>query len=190
MACRAPQRNPESHDAVAESRSQVVEGASPDSRVLAVAVGTAFSLWRAVFLVLPEKEPRTIDGPMPAAKTFSRKLVDTNAIGFGDERESSEWAGGYYLGNAVWRIAHLHEVKASDRFTGSNMKQTWEIWFRRLARGVEEGCGSRNRWRQRARRRLVRAGSRNAFTNALERSLERPSRRGRQSTSPSDRWRP
>jgi hypothetical protein len=104
-----------------------------------VALGAAFSLWRAVFLMLPETAARTLAGPLPDAKTFLEKLIDSNAIGFSDEKMSSVWASGYYLNNASFRIEKLMLHPMPHDLAGQIARNAWDSCFDLLKCGLENG---------------------------------------------------
>jgi hypothetical protein len=104
-----------------------------------IAVGAAFSLWRAVFLMLPETAARTIEGPLPHAKEFLQKLIDTNAIGFVDEKNASSWTVGYYLHGAASRISELMDHKVLTSFERQLARNAWDSCFDLLSDGIEHG---------------------------------------------------
>jgi hypothetical protein len=78
--------------------------------VFGLLVGVAFSLWRAVFLALPE---RTLPEVLNDATEFLRILIETNNIGFPQDRDTQQWMGGYYNNNAVFRLHALVEDKTA-----------------------------------------------------------------------------
>src|SRR5437667_8667059 len=69
----------------------------------ALLVGAAFSLWRAVFLV-EGKEQRGWHPIQRDASYFLKELIETNAIGFSQDRRASRWSSAYYISNAYYRI--------------------------------------------------------------------------------------
>ena len=78
----------------------------PDGRaaVFQLLVGTAFSLWRAVFLTELHRDRQRIQSD--AAK-FLLLLVRDNAINYPQDRETRAWTAGYYLNNAYFRLREL-----------------------------------------------------------------------------------
>src|SRR3954469_21549169 len=78
-----------------------------DLRRWQLALGAAFSLWRAVFLAWPDDLARTFDVTKPDSLVFLRKVIDTNAIAFSDDVTARHWASGYYLNNARYRLERL-----------------------------------------------------------------------------------
>jgi hypothetical protein len=73
--------------------------------------GTAFSLWRAVFL--SDFSLDSIEA-LDAAKTFLNKVVSDNAIGYPQEKESRLWVAGFYVSHIQYRMYHLHTVYGKD----------------------------------------------------------------------------
>lgn len=104
-----------------------------------LALGAAFALWRAVFLLLPETTARTIDGPLPEAKKFLEKLIDTNAIGFADERAASTWVCGYYLNDAQFRLERLMKHKMPIDLSRQLARNAWDSCFDLLSHGLQNG---------------------------------------------------
>jgi hypothetical protein len=104
-----------------------------------IAVGAAFSLWREVFLMLPETAARTVEGPLPAAKAFLEKLIDTNAIGFADEKGSSEWTCGFYLLNAHRRVEQLMKHRMPAHLERQLARNAWDSCFDLLSCGIDDG---------------------------------------------------
>lgn len=75
--------------------------------VFALIVGAAFSLWRAVFLIVDAR--RDEERPLDAAERFLRTLVVDNSILYRDERNTNAWTAGYYLNNATFRMRRIIE---------------------------------------------------------------------------------
>ena len=72
--------------------------------VFALLAGAGFSLWRAVFLAQPEREWKGPKGIIAGAKELLSKVLENNAILYGDEKKIEGWSVGYYLNNAYYRI--------------------------------------------------------------------------------------
>jgi hypothetical protein len=67
-------------------------------------MGIAFSLWRAVFLMDPQKATH-----WDQAEYFLETLIRENAVSFQTDRKARGWAANYYLNNARRRICFLVE---------------------------------------------------------------------------------
>ena len=105
------------------------------------ALSAAFSLWRAVFLLLDkdreqakreeEKEIETVDR---AAKKFLAKVIETNAITFGDDMARRYWTSVYYVENAMYRITDLtgHVFVPRGSSPPSTVRTTWNEAFAQL----------------------------------------------------------
>ena len=65
-----------------------------------------FALWRAAFLAEGERSWETIENN---TVTFLETLVRDNAIGYVQDRKSKVWTFGYYINDAYFRLAYLHE---------------------------------------------------------------------------------
>ena len=64
-------------------------------------VGSAFSLWRAIFLAhINRKTERNFED----ARKFLKKVVRDNAIGYIDDVNLQTWSFGFYLNNARFRL--------------------------------------------------------------------------------------
>ncbi len=81
--------------------------ASPELRQWLLFVGAGFSLWRAVFLVDPKDVDRQTSDLQENATAFLEKVIQTNAVTFGDDRSCATWSSGYYLNNARYRVKAL-----------------------------------------------------------------------------------
>jgi len=104
---------------------------------LQLALGAAFSLWRAVFLMpLPdvEHDPETKG---LNAQRFLETVVETNAISFTDDRKHREWIAGYYLNNARYRLAELGG--ASVERVRMTPQALWCEYFYSLTEGLDQG---------------------------------------------------
>jgi hypothetical protein len=69
-------------------------------------VGSAFSLWRAVFLADKPIRPAPA---IPDAIKFLDRVVSDNIIGYADEKTSRRWTAGFYVGNIQYRMFHLNK---------------------------------------------------------------------------------
>jgi len=85
-------------------------------RLFGLLVGASFSLWRAVFFAQLERDWVGNDGILSGAKDLLEKVLENNAILFGDEKRIEGWSVGYYLNNAYFRIERaLQHLPQSDR---------------------------------------------------------------------------
>jgi hypothetical protein len=87
-------------------------------RMLSLLVGSAFSLWRAVFLVYGSRNDRNM---IEHCYNFSGSVLRDNAITFAQDRDTHEWSVGYYLNNAAFRIIAVYEnaeFKGLERLDG------------------------------------------------------------------------
>jgi hypothetical protein len=108
--------------------------------VFALLVGGAFSLWRAAFLTDIMREwPDILD----KAEYLLDELLKTNAAPFSVEHKAKEWIFGYYLNNAIYRLAEVRrrlpdvdptpalsafdELAQGGGLIGTTMKPT-ELW--------------------------------------------------------------
>src|ERR1700687_2359920 len=66
--------------------------------VLGYLIGIAFSLWRAVFLSLPERKPSKV---YKHGRDILSILLETNAVGFPQDKATLQWMAGYYNNNAI-----------------------------------------------------------------------------------------
>ena len=73
----------------------------PDSTLFHLLLGSAFSLWRAAFLV---QGRRTVKDLNEHALEFLRVLTWDNVINYSQDRQNRAWTVGYYLNNAHWRL--------------------------------------------------------------------------------------
>ena len=104
-----------------------------DANTRQFALGAAFSLWRAVFLIADEDAERRLESPGldAAARGFLQKVIETNAIGFGDDRSFKAWTGGYYVNNAIFRVSDMQSQPAS--FKGhATLRDAWNDAFQSL----------------------------------------------------------
>ncbi len=69
-------------------------------------VGVAFSLWRAAFLLRPDRQLRSVS---TAADHFLHTLCRDNSINYAQDRDNCHWTVGYYLNNAYLRLVIVPE---------------------------------------------------------------------------------
>lgn len=69
--------------------------------IFELSVGAGFGLWRAVFLIDPERTRPTVP---EKAKQFLQVLIADNTIGYPQETRTREWTAGYYLNDAYFRL--------------------------------------------------------------------------------------
>jgi hypothetical protein len=91
--------------------------AEPKVYLLDQLIGSAFSLWRAVFLAETFRTDETIQQSQEA---FLAKVISDNAITFGDDKINRAWTVGYYLDDAKLRIERAssyadHHLKTDSR---------------------------------------------------------------------------
>lgn len=65
--------------------------------VLQFLLGTAFSLWRAVFLL---DRPRDRASMHKDALAFLEFLIEDNIVLYAQDKKTGAWSGGHYLQNA------------------------------------------------------------------------------------------
>ena len=75
--------------------------AHPESTLFHLALGAAFSLWRAAFLIQDKRTKTTMN---KHAMMFLSALCWDNAISYGSDRTARAWTVGYYLNNAHLRL--------------------------------------------------------------------------------------
>lgn len=73
--------------------------------VFGLLVGTAFSLWRAAFLV--SQADRDWPNILKQAEDFLDILVEDNAINYPQDKKTRNWTVGYYLNNARYRLVRV-----------------------------------------------------------------------------------
>jgi hypothetical protein len=98
------------------------------------ALGAAFSLWRAVFLLVRRAENESLDRADIAAKAFLERVTRTNAIGFADDLRNRSWTGAYYVENAMHRITELtgHESVVYRCSPMGTVRDAWKEAFDQL----------------------------------------------------------
>jgi hypothetical protein len=92
--------------------------ADPDSRsVFGLLVGSAFSLWRAVFLADSARDWKSI---LNDADRFLDTLIRDKTVLFRDDKNA--WSVGYYLNNGRYRLYRISE-KMPDEQLGKLIDQ-------------------------------------------------------------------
>lgn len=77
-------------------------------------VGATFSLWRAIVLAeKPFEPPSALDD----AEELLDRVVRFNTIVFGDEKETKQWMGGFYVTNIqlrLWRLSLFDNMQVRE----------------------------------------------------------------------------
>lgn len=107
--------------------------ASPELRQWLLYVGAVFSLWRAVFLVGESDVERRTSELHGKAAEFLKRVIDTNAVTFGDDLFHKTWAAGYYLNNARHRVKALAAFGAEGALrpgiANARIRDVWNETF-------------------------------------------------------------
>jgi hypothetical protein len=110
------------------------------------ALGVAFSLWRAAFLLVEKEQtqsPEDTERLDPIARQFLERVIRTNAIGFGDDLQFRRWTGVYYVENAVRRIeATGYHLQVYGWSPSANVRDTWNeafYWLNAIVAGTNPG---------------------------------------------------
>jgi hypothetical protein len=119
--------------------------------IFGLLVGSAFSLWRAVFLAESPRDWQTI---MDNADVFLKKLIRDNTILYQDDKNA--WSIGYYLNNARYRLYRILEKMPDE--------QLHKLIDKIKSTGVDE-VSARNAWQ------LSYEAARLAFNLAKSRSV-------------------
>jgi hypothetical protein len=82
-----------------------------DFHVSQLLIGCAFSLWRAAFLLDASRDPSAMGRK---AVEFLEKFVTDNMITFQNDCTMKEWAVGYYLNNAKYRLQRVPQLGYED----------------------------------------------------------------------------
>ena len=85
-------------------------------------VGVVFSLWRAVFLVKTVRKPKD---ERDHGIEFLSTLIETNAIGFSQDANNSQWTAGYYINSATMRLHAITKVRDARYFVSPET----EVWL-------------------------------------------------------------
>lgn len=87
----------------------------------------AFSLWRAAFLA--DKTGRRVE-VFNDGRKFLEKLIEDNAIAYGQDKASAEWTFNFYTRSARSSLEMLHEYwpKVVPSYEGKkrNAKERWD----------------------------------------------------------------
>jgi hypothetical protein len=99
-----------------------------DSTVFHLLLGSAFSLWRAAFLVKGTRQRSDLN---EHALEFLDKLLWDNAINYPQDRDTHAWTGGYYVNSAALRLREagtLLQMTGSAEFQalGKFISQQWD----------------------------------------------------------------
>ncbi|MEY9470861.1 hypothetical protein ABH992_003260 [Bradyrhizobium yuanmingense] len=99
--------------------------------VLGYLIGIAFSLWRSVFLSLPE---RTSSEIYKHAHDILSILLETNAVGFTQDKLTLQWMAGYYNNNAILRLSDMYSdpgaLAVIKEVMPVNVHETVLGWYR------------------------------------------------------------
>jgi hypothetical protein len=102
-------------------------------------VAAVFSLWRAVFLVHDISDNvRVLDH----AEEFLAAVIQDNAIGYQQDRRSSNWTCFYYINNARYRIesisAKFPKIVRKELLSlePSSIKDRWDFWYNISAESI------------------------------------------------------
>jgi hypothetical protein len=108
------------------------------------AVGVAFSLWRAAFLIYPADTERSLRGADVTghAHGFLQRVIETNSITFGDDRAFQSWSEGYYVNNALFRIRAMDGTNLPQDIESQSLRRAWTA-ARDELRSVVERAGLR-----------------------------------------------
>lgn len=78
-----------------------------EDNVFNLLMGSSLSLWRVAFLMDTPRDTKKIRAE---GLELLGKILADNALAFGEERNRRAWVLGYYVNNARFRIAHVHEL--------------------------------------------------------------------------------
>lgn len=98
--------------------------ATVECMVFQLLVGTAFSLWRLVFLTDPS---HTLDKTLTDQQKFLQKLIEDNTIGYFQESATRAWTGGYYVNNAWFRLLQAKRTARSKKSASRREKAFWSL---------------------------------------------------------------
>lgn len=93
------------------AETKAVKLEHPWDSVFDLLIGAAFSLWRAAFLIVRERNPELV---RDHAKHFLELLVRDNAIAYTQDRQTHAWTVGYYLNNAYFRLMFAVDMIDSE----------------------------------------------------------------------------
>lgn len=96
-------------------------------------LGALFSLWRAVFLVETKDMERDKSTIGDNARSYLKKLIESNSINFNADMKMRTWSSGYYLNNARYRVKILLGENASKyirpHISDEILKDVWNETF-------------------------------------------------------------
>jgi|GEM_PF-4790726 len=78
---------------------------------LVLLIATALSLWRSVFLSAQARRGYEM---VAHARRMLEIVIETNAVGFPQDKETYQWTGGFYNSNAIYRLEHFAKVVATN----------------------------------------------------------------------------
>lgn len=114
-----------------------IETDATSRAVFALLVGAGFSLWRAVFLAQPQREWEGPKGIIQGAKDLLSKVLENNAILYGDEKKIEGWSVGYYLNNAYYRIdSAIQRLSDHDKVEALNKVDALSKFLHQKQRGI------------------------------------------------------
>ncbi|MGH8583457.1 MAG: hypothetical protein ACREWG_11870, partial [Gammaproteobacteria bacterium] len=108
-----------------ESLRKRLETKPADCSIFGLFIGAAFSLWRAAFLIDASRD----EWPaiLQAAEKFLQSLAHDNAITYNLEQNCKEWAVGFYLNNARYRLYRIRdkvqEIETTNAFQKLKVQQ-------------------------------------------------------------------
>jgi hypothetical protein len=112
-------------------RNPQLETDADSRRTFGLLVGAGFSLWRAVCLAQPDRDWGGNRGILSGAADLLEKVLETNAVLFGDEKRIEGWSVGYYLNNAYFRLD-----SAIQRLPEAQMSPALSTFAQQRARGI------------------------------------------------------
>jgi hypothetical protein len=101
---------------LAQKYQHRISGDQDTEDIAALFIGTAFSLWRAVFLA--PNDPTSRADITEKGSAFLEKFLRDNNISYGDEKRNREWSFGYYLNNARFRLYHARKIRTGTDVWG------------------------------------------------------------------------
>ena len=85
---------------------------TPNHRQLAL--GAAYALWRAAYLIFEDRSARLVDHSEEHARQLLDDLIKTEDQ-FLDNTKWRRWSGSYYINNAIYRVSELVHGQGSAR---------------------------------------------------------------------------
>lgn len=110
-------------------------------------VGTAFSLWRAVFLTEGERDWNSI---LQHAQAFLEQMVKNNAINYKQDDDTRNWSVGYYLNNARYRLFRVQQkiIHLIGNEEAKNLKYLSKFSWSDTAQTNPDGVQSQEKWEE------------------------------------------